>query len=478
MNCGFTKFFWTLLLCLFAGASSAEVVTLSSASGGLTVTGKLLSYDGEVYEIETNTGPLTLADKGLKCRGSGCPSPQDRISAFSMIPSDRIPRKTLVDILKSFAKDNKKIFTQKGPFNKPDHVELSHRTEGLEAIISFARDDINLTFNTQQSDTAIGFDAVQIIGNAKVLNGRINTDTLRGILDGSISNWSELGGQDREIRLILPIFANDLFKTIARFYPDITPDNITDRVEFFLSREAIIQAIEDDDDAIGLIYQTSPSSSTIAIETSCGIMHTPSNFSIQSLEYPLSFQINISTNKTYLPQSAQRLKAYATTPLAQGLLSKTGIVPLVGEMITPDYQGKRFSDAIKTADRDTTINHLKAFTTFASTHTRLATTLYMSPNGRDFDERSVKLIGALAALLNTPDYANRDVIAVGFSDSSGDAKDNLTVSKRRADFAQAALADLGVTANSIGFGEIAPIGCNTTPFGKSQNRRVEIWVEN
>jgi phosphate transport system substrate-binding protein len=470
------RFFPTILLCLVTNMVLAEDVTLTSASGGLTVSGELLSYDGKTYQVETDLGRLTIADENLTCRGTGCPLPQDRLDVFSLIPSERVDHETIVAVLKSFAKDGKKIFTPKGPFTKPETVELAHRTQGLEAQIAFKSNAINLKFSTDESDTAIGFDAVQIISKSPTLNGQIQAATLRGIWNGTITNWSQLGGPDMKIRLILPIFTDDLYRTISRFDSQISEQNIAQDVEYFLSRDAIRQAINETTDTIGLIYQTSPIDTSIAIETACGIVNAPSTFAIQSMEYPLAFQINISANQNYLPDTAQRFKTYATTPPAQKMFSQVGIVPLVGTAINGGYHGKRFADAISNADRETSISALKSFSSFANNATRLATTLYMAPNGRDLDQRSTKLLAPLASLLKTDVYAGRKITAVGFSDSSGNAKGNLAVSKRRAEVVQAALADLGVTIETNGFGELAPIGCNTTEFGKNQNRHVELWI--
>lgn len=463
---------------LTAGLASANIVTLVSASGGLTVSGTLLAYDGKTYQVETVHGRITIADNDLTCRGAGCPSPQDRVDVFSVLPSDRISRETLMSLLISFATDSKKIYVQKGPFSKPDAIELSHRTDGLESVVAFKPDAINLSFDTTPPGAAIGFDAVQIIGKASYLNGRIDAKTLRGIWDGSITNWSTLGGPDADIRLILPIFTDDLYRTLTRFDPKLSPQTLTDRVEFFLSRDAITQAVNKDSNAIGLIYQARPTDITLGIQTACGITNAPSTFSIQSMEYPLAFQINLAGDQDIMPKSATDLQSYVSTPSAQRLFAQVGIVPLVGSKIDSTNKGKRFAEAIATADRDISLSSLKSFTDFASNATRLATTLYFAPNGRDLDDRSTKLVAPLAAFLKTSAYADKQIMAVGYSDSKGGPKANLTTSKRRAQSVQAALSALDVNVEARGFGEVAPIGCNNTAFGKSQNRRVEFWITN
>jgi OmpA-OmpF porin, OOP family len=66
----------------------------------------------------------------------------------------------------------------------------------------------------------------------------------------------------------------------------------------------------------------------------------------------------------------------------------------------------------------------------------------------------------------------------GFTDSDGDDKANLDLSKRRAAAVKQSLVkDFGIDASRIetdGKGEAEPIGENTTVLGKAKNRRVEI----
>lgn len=54
-------------------AAMAEDVTLRSRSGGVSVTGTLLSHDGESYRVETDWGTLTVEAEAVDCLGPGCP---------------------------------------------------------------------------------------------------------------------------------------------------------------------------------------------------------------------------------------------------------------------------------------------------------------------------------------------------------------------------------------------------------------------
>ena len=415
MNLNLKKLVVFASLSVVAFPTSAQDITLVSKSGGLTVSGTLLAFDGQTYQVETDLGRITISDTDLACQGPGCPSAKDRLDVFSLMSTDRISRETLVELLLSYAKSSQKLAQQKGPFGKPDTIQLSHRTQGLESIISFKSDVINMRFAANGTGAPVGYDAVQIISSAPELRGKIDTNTLRQIWKGDITNWAQLGGMDKPIRLIMPIYTDDLYTSFARFDSEMTADNITPSVEYFLSPQAIIEAVSQTNDTIGLIYESHPSDVTIALDMGCEITSTPSDFAIQSMEYPLSFQLTMNSNTAYAPRTAKNLQTFAQTDTAQIILGAAGLIPLFGESIDSSYLGKRFADAISAADLDVGLSALQEFRTFTNTTTRLATTLYFTPNGRDLDEKSANMLDALSAHLSGDEYKNNTIIAVGFS---------------------------------------------------------------
>ena len=67
----------------------------------------------------------------------------------------------------------------------------------------------------------------------------------------------------------------------------------------------------------------------------------------------------------------------------------------------------------------------------------------------------------------------------GHTDSTGSAKLNTSLSKKRAQAVRAYLVDKGVEASRLeaaGFGPSKPVGDNKTAEGREQNRRVEFIV--
>lgn len=79
-----------------------------------------------------------------------------------------------------------------------------------------------------------------------------------------------------------------------------------------------------------------------------------------------------------------------------------------------------------------------------------------------------------ASLVANPEIA---IEVGGHTDNTGSAATNLRLSQARADAVRAYLASKGVTPNRMsarGYGSVQPVAPNSTPAGRSQNRRVEL----
>jgi outer membrane protein OmpA-like peptidoglycan-associated protein len=71
------------------------------------------------------------------------------------------------------------------------------------------------------------------------------------------------------------------------------------------------------------------------------------------------------------------------------------------------------------------------------------------------------------------------VVVAGYTDSVGEEEYNLGLSERRAESVKRALTSAGIDGDrvvTLWFGELNPVGDNTTEAGRQLNRRVELAV--
>ncbi|KPW47076.1 OmpA family protein [Pseudomonas syringae pv. broussonetiae] len=88
-------------------------------------------------------------------------------------------------------------------------------------------------------------------------------------------------------------------------------------------------------------------------------------------------------------------------------------------------------------------------------------------------------IGKLAAFLQ--ENPDRKVIVEGYTDSTGSASYNQSLSERRANSVRMALVRMGVDPARVvtmGYGKEYPVADNTSNSGRAMNRRVEVTISN
>ncbi len=101
-----------------------------------------------------------------------------------------------------------------------------------------------------------------------------------------------------------------------------------------------------------------------------------------------------------------------------------------------------------------------------------------------FDSNKANIKGSSATVLDKligifNEYPNSNILVEGHTDSSGAGDYNMNLSKQRAESVTNYLTAKGIAANRFTtkwYGELQPVGDNTTPEGKTKNRRVELVI--
>jgi len=103
--------------------------------------------------------------------------------------------------------------------------------------------------------------------------------------------------------------------------------------------------------------------------------------------------------------------------------------------------------------------------------------VFFDTNKSDVKGTSAAALNKMVAIFN--EYPDTNILVEGHTDSAGAEEYNMNLSKQRAESVTNYLTSQGISANRLTtkwYGEEQPIGDNTTPEGKTKNRRVELAI--
>ncbi len=133
----------------------------------------------------------------------------------------------------------------------------------------------------------VAFDGISVVINPENPVSELTFDQMRGIYNGSISNWNEVGGEDREIAVMSRDSSSgtyEYFKEAVLLEDEYRPDALTQP-----TTGAIVSEVSMNPNAIGYIGVAYLDDSVKAVSVDAGEGFTyPSPENIISGDYPLS----------------------------------------------------------------------------------------------------------------------------------------------------------------------------------------------
>ncbi|MBX2880446.1 MAG: substrate-binding domain-containing protein [Granulosicoccus sp.] len=497
----------------------SDDVILKAADGSINITGELVEFADDNYVIRTTLGEMRISASRVSCEGEACPEFETAVAdvvfagsntvGLGMMPllltgyASHLDAESSVaalagegEILAKFVSDGGygeeigsylvtpsvtgDAFT--ALLNKSAQIGMASRRIQPEEARELRADGAGNMISPLQ-EHVLAVDSLVVIVHPENELGTITIDQLRQIYSGELSNWSDLGGEDIPIKVLdrnidagtRGVFMSALFGDAADEVDQIgaVMDNNNDMAAM----------VYDDPAAIGYAgYAFQRGAKPLALVNECGIQSSPDAFSAKTEEYPLQRRLYLYNRSDNLADASADFIDYATSSNADGVIAKSGFIDLGVKIQNMDMEGSRAKQLLEPTADAYESNIMREMLRQMLDFDRLSTTFRFATGAFRMDERSVVDMARLANYLESQPEGTT-VMFAGFTDSVGAFDSNRDLSARRAAFAAEEFGAFAseqiaqIEVQSAGFGEIAPVACNTDDLGRSINRRVEVWIK-
>ena len=489
-----------LAACLFFTCpawADDDAVRLTTLDGSMALSGRLVSFDGEYFRIDTDLGTLTLDGGNVTCEGSGCPDPSALVAKARVAGPPEMIHRLMPALLEAFADREGLVLTStylsdaalEFTLTDPDtgHVvaEIAATAEAADiALQQLAARETDIAFGRVLPDQSLRGDVIALDALVPVVAPDnaltvLPLDQIQRLLSGRIAQWDAVGGPDVPVALHLPkddrarqTFERRMPGRRLRFAGDAT---------FHDDMEVLADAVAGDAAALGLVPLSLIGNAVpLVVGGGCGLAMPATRTSVKTEDYPLTQPLFLNRVGARQPKLIRDFIAFARSFEAQATIRAAGFVDQAIGRVPFDRQGGRLANAVLRATDDFAIMEVRRMIEALKDGARLTLTFRFEDGSSDLDPQSASNIRRLAEAIGRGAFDGRELVFVGFSDGLGKADANQRLSQRRAETVERAVArqlnDPPVALSAEGFGEILPMACDDSPWGRQVNRRVEVWL--
>ena len=506
---------------LLPATASAQDITLISTDGTINVTGEFVDFRDDTYVIRTALGDLRIAASSMICEGDACPTFDDITADVAIVGSEAIGLGMMPLLMSGFAAsldadaeinntaagETLATLISDGGFGDEIGSYLVSATTDdaafealLEGTAKVGMSSRRITVDEARALRAAGagsmvsptqerivaVDSMVVVTHASNTVDQLTEDQLSAIFAGQITNWSEVGGEDRPINVIArypdtasyDFFMNYLY---GEDRPAFRPQGVA------ADDQAMSNVLFHDRNAIGYLgYAFQRGAKPMTLVNECGISSAPDAFAAKTEEYTLARRMYLYNRADNLDEKSQALLDYSISETADSVIAKSGFIDLGVISRAQDANDPRRAALIAEVARyDVGFEGevMNAMLSEMDGYDRLSTTFRFRTGSSNLDERGrLDMQRLIAYLQDVP--AGTTVNFVGFTDDVGPFEANRALAIERA---QAVMAEMSAIAGdqlgqvqmaTTGYGEVAPSACNISDRGRAINRRVEVWISN
>ena len=291
---------------------------------------------------------------------------------------------------------------------------------------------LTLPSTSPSNAQVIGLDAVVIASSDVNPVGAITLDQMRSVLNGSITNWKDLGSGDSAI----PVHVAD---GDAGFQAKVKALGLEPTASAFVTQHArmkdLAYAVENDPFGVTVVpFSGLRTARAMELRGACGMHNEAKIFKVQSGSYSLNFALSVSKPNKRLPIFAWKFLEFLETEQAQAVIADLGFGDLGIRTRELDSQGQRLANSVMIIGKE-----VREMMTIMSGAQLLSLTFRFEAGSTRLDGPSKENAEALVAGMILGNYADKVVYLMGFSDGDGRARQNKALPKDRAEAVRAEL---------------------------------------
>ena len=351
-------------------------------------------------------------------------------------------------------------------------------------------DAIQARFNVDPlmpgNEHVLALDGLAVIVNPANPIKQLSLEQIARIFSGAVTNWNEVGGEDRPITVYRRDDKSGTYDTFVSLVLSPLNLKISPSATKFESSEQLSAAVLADTGGIGFIaVPYVGKNDALKIASNCGLTSAPSRFAIKSEEYPLARRLYLYTIGTPSEPVANDLLKFALSEDAQSIATDAGFYDLSVEFQDDADQRRWAQDIVENPGEALPPNKeipsaaVRYFQKAMDNLRRSSMTFRFASGSSTLDTRAIQDIDRLANYLKQPGIAGRRFLIVGFADADGSWSHNQRLADQRAATVAGLLRKAGapITRKNVqSLSYMAPVACNDNDAGKSKNRRVEVWI--
>jgi phosphate transport system substrate-binding protein len=308
---------------------------------------------------------------------------------------------------------------------------------------------------SHESEHILGIDGLAIIVNPKNPLSRLNISQLGKIFSGEGSNWSQLGGEPKQIK----VYARDSNSGTWDSFKNMVLGKTVTLVESAVrleSSEELASQVAADSGAIGFIGMAFVGKSKLlAISDGLAQAFTPNEMTVATEDYALSRRLFFYTNKTSNNEYVSEFMDYAQGIAGQRMVKSAGVV----------------SQNIMSMDMVLNPSLPQDYLDMVSGAKSLSINFRFKAGSAKLDNKSKQDILRLVHYLkNRP---SSKLMLIGFGDKRKTPERAKLLSKLRAMAVRRELSKFSIYPKSMGYGDFNPVAGQ----GGFKNRRVEVWLD-